>query len=524
MSAIIDNQITRSVLYRGTEYYREQLIARYGNFDAVLTSLSQKGLRNKLFFNNKLFVFSRNDLDAIVKQLESSGIEPILLLRALQTINMIRPGQGKNIEKIKLDRLAETTKTDQISLNELENLGVIEYDSQGPINPALSPVLFPLQVFRVPVLEQEGPANVTGVPKEQEAQLLAQGYVPVWHLTLKHSVPGIVENGLTVGDRVKLSDFYIFFSVSSPDQGKVQRRDVVFAYPDMADALPRYEGKMHLGRFKIKILVRPDAVMVADASHVERFVGAQGMTESALEHLECKDRNGGNESHWTEYNEFKEVAAVVQSTKDKAARSYHDTAVTLEQYMRYDPGFTSPEVLIPPGAQAFFVIPEEESYQLELWEQELFNVVSNAYHKNLKTHSLEHTLRVVENARELARKTCLQHLSAVIAGAYLHDIGRRDDRGGSEHAVTGAKMAPDFLPPGLTALERETILFAISHHADTKAPNGGSPVVGNYPEIEERGLLKDVIAVIWDADRLDIKRIDRVRKEFLSTKAAADMI
>jgi hypothetical protein len=109
--------------------------------------------------------------------------------------------------------------------------------------------------------------------------------------------------------------------------------------------------------------------------------------------------------------------------------------------------------------------------------------------------------------------------------AYLHDIGRRDDYDGPQHAHDGVKVAEKYLAPlGLSEIEKKTILFAIAHHADCRAPNCQVPVTANYPEIKEQGLIETVIAGLWDANRLELTRSQPVLAEYLSTATAKVML
>jgi HD superfamily phosphodiesterase len=106
----------------------------------------------------------------------------------------------------------------------------------------------------------------------------------------------------------------------------------------------------------------------------------------------------------------------------------------------------------------------------------------------------------------------------------LHDIGRADDKGGTEHALIGAQMAPRYCPKDLTAIEKQTIAFAIAHHADLVAPNGNYPTVSNFPQIRKKGLIEGVIATLWDADRIELLRLGFVFESYLSTAFAKKLL
>ena len=159
------------------------------------------------------------------------------------------------------------------------------------------------------------------------------------------------------------------------------------------------------------------------------------------------------------------------------------------------------------------------------WERDLEKKARRRYrlHDTL-SHPWSHTLRVVRIVKTIAKTICPQHINAAITAAYLHDIAREDDASGKEHAVAGAQIAHRFFPKGLTMLERRTVKFAIEHHADRVAPNGGYPVTSNYPDIKRAGLIVEVIAALWDADRLDLVRMKPVSKRYLSTDYARKIL
>ncbi|MBW2989083.1 HDIG domain-containing protein [Candidatus Woesearchaeota archaeon] len=150
--------------------------------------------------------------------------------------------------------------------------------------------------------------------------------------------------------------------------------------------------------------------------------------------------------------------------------------------------------------------------------------------KDSRTHPWSHTKRVAAYAKELGKKYCPDLLGALVVGAYFHDIGRKDDKGGTAHAIESASILKRLFLDGSICLEtqshQDTIVYGIEHHADTKTGNR-FPVVDNYPEIEQRGLDKRVIACLWDADRLDLARFDYrlpLQKEFFSTEMAREFV
>ena len=92
-------------------------------------------------------------------------------------------------------------------------------------------------------------------------------------------------------------------------------------------------------------------------------------------------------------------------------------------------------------------------------------------------------------------------------GAYLHDIGRIDDRGGNEHALRGFEVSKQLLTKHWPQLNHKKILKAIEEHADELITK--DPLIGS----------------IWDADRLDLTRLNiQINPELLSTKTAKKLL
>jgi len=159
------------------------------------------------------------------------------------------------------------------------------------------------------------------------------------------------------------------------------------------------------------------------------------------------------------------------------------------------------------------------------WENELKKKVRACYKIPFaEIHPWGHSLQVVRNVKKIAGAVCPSHLVAAVTGAYLHDIARENDGSGTEHAIKGAAIAAKYFPKSLTPSEKKSLTFAIYHHADLIAPNGGFPVTANFPEIRKKGLIEKLIAALWDADRLEMRRLGGVDKRYLSTKFAKQLL
>jgi uncharacterized protein len=104
-------------------------------------------------------------------------------------------------------------------------------------------------------------------------------------------------------------------------------------------------------------------------------------------------------------------------------------------------------------------------------------------------HRLDHTLRVVENARRLAAAYRDVDVDALEAAAWLHDVGRGLQRKqGINHAEASAAIAADRLPQlGFSADRVALIVQAIADHRFS---------AGRTPSSLEGNILQD-------ADRLD---------------------
>ncbi|MHA1199979.1 MAG: HD domain-containing protein [Candidatus Heimdallarchaeaceae archaeon] len=99
-----------------------------------------------------------------------------------------------------------------------------------------------------------------------------------------------------------------------------------------------------------------------------------------------------------------------------------------------------------------------------------YNIVKEELHTetNKKFHSLEHTLRVVNNCLFLSEKLDA-YVDVVVLAAIFHDIGRPvESKTGRCHAEVGAEQAEQFLnQEGLTELIKD-VSDAIKSHRFSK--------------------------------------------------------
>lgn len=105
------------------------------------------------------------------------------------------------------------------------------------------------------------------------------------------------------------------------------------------------------------------------------------------------------------------------------------------------------------------------------------------------SHRLDHTVRVVTNARRLmASYDAIDH-DVLEAAAWLHDIGRASERAeGISHAIISARLAEGILPAmGFSLAQTSLALEAIADHRFS---------TGRLPASLEGKILQD-------ADRLD---------------------
>ncbi|NWF57436.1 MAG: hypothetical protein HXY45_21870 [Syntrophaceae bacterium] len=121
-------------------------------------------------------------------------------------------------------------------------------------------------------------------------------------------------------------------------------------------------------------------------------------------------------------------------------------------------------------------------------------------------HGLSHWARVLENGRNLARKTGAR-IEVVELFAVFHDARRMNEGWDREHGYRGAELAARFQGTHFHLSERD---FDLLYEACRDHTDGGTAA--------------DItIQTCWDSDRLDLGRvrIDLDRK-YLCTEAARD--
>ena len=127
-------------------------------------------------------------------------------------------------------------------------------------------------------------------------------------------------------------------------------------------------------------------------------------------------------------------------------------------------------------------------------------------------HSLDHILRVVNNAVLIARSEAPCDLYLIVAAALLHDIGRAEQyRNGTPHDVAGCAAAEPILAEcGFAEEERDMILTAIGSHRKEKSrvSGGAENRAGEAEQIAEgsgtqkKAMAKEALAaILYHADK-----------------------
>ena len=124
-------------------------------------------------------------------------------------------------------------------------------------------------------------------------------------------------------------------------------------------------------------------------------------------------------------------------------------------------------------------------------------------------HDWAHIMRVVDYAKQIAEQVCPDMLDEVILAAYFHDVGRKDEGSGNQHAIDGAEVARNIISAEWPEVDLESIVFAIRHHSDTEGVNGSLPLIQNFAIPE--GVNPKVAVCLWDADRLELMRTNPER-------------
>jgi uncharacterized protein len=146
---------------------------------------------------------------------------------------------------------------------------------------------------------------------------------------------------------------------------------------------------------------------------------------------------------------------------------------------------------------------------------EIYNVVPldvissilNGYHLDFinGVHSIRHWLRVMENGLTIASMNGASK-KIIIAFSLFHDCRRHSESFDPLHGERASEYILKFKSSlGLSEHELDLVTYAIKHHSDGRTS-------------------KDIhIGTCWDADRLDLMRIDTYpSKDFLSTDVAKE--
>lgn len=149
----------------------------------------------------------------------------------------------------------------------------------------------------------------------------------------------------------------------------------------------------------------------------------------------------------------------------------------------------------------------KQKHSKKLDDEEVIDMCLKFYTMRIGIHGESHIRNVVKLAKRISRRECPQYTNDVIVGAALHDVGRRDDFGGNEHAVRGSRIAKGVIKSYWPNLHADKIVEAIKYH--TGGLTTSDPLIGS----------------IWDADRLDLVRLGkRIDISLLSTKTAKKIL
>jgi hypothetical protein len=139
-----------------------------------------------------------------------------------------------------------------------------------------------------------------------------------------------------------------------------------------------------------------------------------------------------------------------------------------------------------------------------------------------RTHDFAHSERVAGYALAIANHYSQDNLGLDLAVAALcHDLGREGDSANHTHGQASSNLARQVVTELGLNVDLDSILFAIEHHSDSRAPNGSLPIAQSY---DHSGINIAIPAFLWDADRLELKRLNRTKiaKTRLSTPFAKD--
>ena len=172
---------------------------------------------------------------------------------------------------------------------------------------------------------------------------------------------------------------------------------------------------------------------------------------------------------------------------------------------------------------AMISIPKMDLFKSSNFEDELHRLACDSrLNKELEVHAWDHTLRVVEYSKMIIPSLSEKIIQDTLVASYFHDVGRLGDAKDYGHGMRSAEVLREKASKLFPSADFDSIIFAIEHHSDAKAPDGNYPVVVNY---DIRHNVNPLIAMcLWDADRLDLLRylefVPRIKTEYLNTNFA----
>jgi hypothetical protein len=160
---------------------------------------------------------------------------------------------------------------------------------------------------------------------------------------------------------------------------------------------------------------------------------------------------------------------------------------------------------------------------MDAFEQRVHDVAKgNRLNDQLFYHSWErHILKVVAYGKMLCEEEPEEVRNNVLIVTYFHDVGRISDGKDSDHALRGGQISRRIIPVHFPDADLDSIIFAIDNHSNTQVYPDMFPVVSNY-DIPD-GVDSRIVMYLWDADRLDLPRLERrplVNLSFLSSEKA----
>lgn len=152
-----------------------------------------------------------------------------------------------------------------------------------------------------------------------------------------------------------------------------------------------------------------------------------------------------------------------------------------------------------------------EQIALNDFEKEISEIVEKMMsEKNLKDHGFDHVKRDVTYGKMILTALSIKDSAFdIIAALYCHDLGRRNNGIDKHHGKRGADIFTRAIYPKFTFLDKTTVAFTIANHQVPPSDKTKFPLVWSY-EIPS-GLNQIVPMVVWDADRLDLPRIEKFK-------------